>query len=87
MDNTNEIRKDWVKIIDGKFTCPECENTDSPLTNTSDGLVEANLDVIREDLKNFPTKIIYAVCKYCGMEFIFKRVNEDLYLETSSEEK
>lgn len=87
MNNTNDIGKDWVKITDGKFTCPECENTDTLLTNTSDGLVEANLDSIKEDLKNFPTKIIYAVCKYCGMEYVFKLANEDLYLEPSSEEK
>lgn len=87
MNNTNVVQSDWVKIIDGKFTCPECENTDSPLTNTSEGLVEANLESIKEDLINYPTKIIYAVCKYCGMEFVFKLVDGELYLEPSAEEK
>lgn len=80
-------QSNWIKIINGQFTCSECENGGVPLVSTAEGMVEANLEDIKNDLKNFPTKIIYGVCPVCGMEYIFRLVGEDLYLEPSMEEK
>ncbi len=83
-----KVQDNWVKLSeDGTYTCPECENTVKPLTNTTEGIVEADIDQIKQDLKNFPTKVIYAICPICGMEFTFRLVGEDLFLEPSEEEK
>ena len=71
----------------GEETCGECENDSKPQTNTADGIVEADLEQIKAELKATPTKVIYAICPVCGMEYQFKLVGEDLYLEPSDEEK
>jgi hypothetical protein len=86
MANTT-IQPNWIKVISGKFTCSECENTDVILTNTIDGMVEADLDKIKNELKEYPSKVIYGICNVCGMEYTFKLVGEELYLEPSNEEK
>lgn len=78
----------WIKIkSDGKFICSECENEVEPLTNTVDGLIKADLEKIKSELEEFSTKVIYGVCPVCGMEYIFRLVGGDLYLEPSDEEK
>lgn len=83
----NDEKSKWIKLVDGKFSCPECENEVSPLTNTTDGMVEANLEEIKKDLEMYPTKVIYAVCPVCGMEYIFHLDQGELWLEPSDEEK
>lgn len=83
----SNVASNWIKIKDSKFICTECENESIPLVSTVDGMVDAGIPKIIEDLKNFPTKIIYAVCPVCGMEYIFRLVHDDLYLEPSLEEK
>ncbi len=85
--NDNTILANWIKVVDGKFTCPECENSDVIMTNTAEGIVEANLEQIKKDLTEFPTKVIYGICNVCGMEYIFRLHNGELYLEPTSEEK
>ena len=77
----------WIKLVNGQFTCPECENTSAPETNTVDGIVEADLDEIKSDLEQYPTKVIYGICPVCGMEYVFKHEDGDLFLEPSDEEK
>lgn len=86
--NQQQVEDSWVLINEeGKFTCVECENVVSPLVSSPEGLVEADLDNIKMDLTQFPTKIIYGVCPVCGMEYVFHLVGEKLYLEPSEEEK
>lgn len=80
-------QSNWIKITNKKFTCSECENDSTPLVSTADGMQDADIAKIIEDLKNFPTKVIYGICPVCGMEYIFRLVQEDLYLEPSMEEK
>lgn len=82
MDN-----KERIKLYDGKFVCSECENEDAPLTSSADGMVPADLEQIKADLTEFPTKKIYAVCPVCGMEYIFVLNESELELEPSFEEK
>jgi len=87
-DTSKPVVKDnWIKIADGKFICSECENESEPETNTEEGTVTANLDQIKADLKEFPTKVVYGICPICGMEFVFKLVDEELYLEPSELQK
>ncbi len=85
MDNNS--KEGWIKIVNGEFMCSECENTVKPLTNTEEGMVEANLEEIKKHLKEFPNKVIFAVCPICGMEYIFRLKEDDLWLEPSEEEK
>lgn len=77
------IPNNWIELIDGKFKCSECENENVPETNTAEGTVVADLEQIKADLKQFPTKVIYGICPVCGMEFVFRLVNDKLYLEPS----
>ena len=65
---------DWIKVTDGKFVCSECENESAPETNTVDGTVTADTEKILNDLKEFPSKIIYGSCPVCGMEYTFKGI-------------
>lgn len=76
-----------VKLEGGFFICPECENRVEPETNTEEGIVKANLEQIKKDLAQFPTKIIYGICPVCGMEYVFKLVDGELFLEESLMEK
>lgn len=85
--DTTQVNQDWIKIIEGKCSCNECENEFKPLTNTAEGLVEADIESIQSDLEEFPTKVIYGVCPVCGMEYIFRLVENELYLEPSEEDK
>lgn len=80
-------KSEWIKIIEGEFHCPECENISKPETNTVDGIVEADLDEILAELEEFPSKITYGICPVCGMEYVFKNVDGNLWLEPSDEEK
>ena len=77
----------WIQIVDGQFTCSECENTSAPETNTFEGVVSADLTQIQADIEEFPTKVIYGICPVCGMEYVFRLSNESLYLEPSDLEK
>lgn len=77
------VKSNWIEIIDGKFVCSECENQSAPETVTEDGTVTADLDKISEELSEFPNKVIYGICPICGMEFVFRKVDEKLYLEPS----
>ena len=78
----------WVLLNeDGSITCPECGNVIKILVSSIEGLVEINVEKVKEDLRNFPTKVIYGVCPVCGMEYVFHLVDNKLYLEASEEEK
>ncbi|SRR5260221_1240963 len=82
--STTIIPANWIEINDeGKFLCSECENEVEPETNTEDGTVKADLAKIKEELKQYPDKVIYGICPVCGMEFVFKYANDKLYLEPS----
>lgn len=85
--STTQLDPNWIKINGGTCICSECKNKFKPLTNTQEGLVEADLETITTDLANFPTKVIYGICPVCGMEYIFKLVDGELYLELSEEDK
>ncbi len=87
MHNMSENKEGWIKIENGEFLCTECENVVKPLTSTSEGMVEADLEDVKKQLKEFPNKVIYAVCPICGMEYIFRLDGEDLFVEPSDEEK
>lgn len=88
MDTTITVQDNWIMILEnGTFVCIECENESHPQTNTVDGIVDANLEEIKADLEQFPTKVIYGICSVCGMEYIFKLADGQLYLEPSEEEK
>lgn len=76
-----------LKIVDGKFTCSECENEVEPETNTIEGVVKADLEQIKSDLEQFPTKVVYGICPVCGMEFVFRYKDGELWLEPSDLEK
>lgn len=81
------MKDNWIKIVDGQFTCRECEKTSVPETNTIEGIIEANLDDIKTELIEFPTKVIYGICPVCGMEYVFRLYEDELYLESSDLEK
>jgi hypothetical protein len=81
------VPSNWIPVIDGKFTCSECENTSVPETNTVEGTVEADVEKVKSDLIAFPSKIIYGICPVCGMEFVFRQKNDALYMEPSELEK
>ncbi len=87
MNNDNNVKSNWIKLSDSSFVCSECDNEGEILTNTIEGLVKADLEQIKADLTEFPTKVIYGVCPTCGMEFVFRLSEGDLYLEPSEEEK
>ncbi len=82
---SNPVKDNWIKIVDGKFECGECGYINVPETNTSDGVVEANIDEIKERLISNPKSdiSIYGICPTCAMEYTFRLVNNELYLEPS----
>jgi hypothetical protein len=82
MDNT-----DLIRLEGGSFTCSECENTVKPQVSTENGLADANILEITEQLRQFPNKVIYGVCPVCGMEYMFRMFNDALCLEISDEQK
>lgn len=85
---TKEIADNWIKITaEGAFTCAECGNDGLVKVSTPEGLDDIDVDAVKSELTNFPTKIIYAVCEVCGMEYVLHLVSGDLYLEPSEEEK
>lgn len=86
-DTSSSIKPNWIKVNDGKFICSECENESAPETNTEEGTVPADTEKIKEDLKQSPTKVIYGICPVCGMEYVFKQANDELYMEPSEMEK
>jgi len=86
------IPSKWIKIVEGKFICIECGNEiggeeNLMETSTPDGIIRANLEEIKTQLKEFPSKIIYAICSVCGMEYTFKFINDELYLDESEMQK
>ena len=85
--SATQVKDNWIEVVNGEFTCSECENAVKPQTNTADGIVDADVDQIIDDLTEFPTKIIYGICPVCGMEYQFKLAGGKLYLEPSEEEK
>lgn len=86
MEETN--KSEWIKVEDdGTFVCAECENKGKPLTNSVEGMMEADTAEIKSQLEAQPTKMIYGVCEICGMEYIFKLDNGELFMEPSNEEK
>jgi hypothetical protein len=82
MDNNN-----LIPIVNGKFVCSECENEVIPETNTIEGIIPADLDQIKIDLEKFETKVVYGICPVCGMEYTFKLIDGELFLEPSDLEK
>ena len=82
-----KVKSNWIPVNEGKFVCSECENESVPETNTEEGTVSADTEKIKEDLKQFPTKVVYGICPVCGMEFVFKEANDNLYMEPSEMEK
>lgn len=77
------VKSNWIEIVDGKFVCSECQNDSAPETVTEDGTVTADLDNISGELDQYPNKVIYGICPVCGMEFVFKKHEDKLYLEPS----
>lgn len=77
------VKDNWIEVVNGEFTCSECENTSVPETNTVDGTVPADTAKIQQDLLDSPTKIVYGSCPVCGMEYVFKSANSKLYMEPS----
>lgn len=77
----------WIEIVEGKFTCAECENSVAPETNSIEGVVVADLEEIKADLAQYPTKVVYGSCPVCGMEYIFRHQEGKLFLEKSDMEK
>lgn len=74
----------WIEISnDGEFICSECGNKSAPETNTENGTITADLQSVKKDLEQYPTKIIYGICPVCGMEFTFKHSQGKLFLEPS----
>ncbi|MFS8131448.1 MAG: hypothetical protein ACMG57_05750 [Candidatus Dojkabacteria bacterium] len=86
-DDSEEVPSTWLKLENGKFKCSECENEVEPETNTIEGVVKADLDQIKADLTQYPTKVIYGICPVCGMEYVFRLKGGNLYLEPSDLEK
>jgi hypothetical protein len=85
--NEDILNPKWIEINDGKFICAECENESAPETNTFEGVVIADLKQIQLDLEEYSTKVIYGICPVCGMEYIFRTKDGNLYLEPSDLEK
>ena len=83
MDNTEKL----IRIESDQFSCQECENTSRPETNTIEGIIPADLELIKSDLTQFPSKVIYGICPVCGMEYVFRLRDEELFLEPSDLEK
>lgn len=77
------MKDNWIEVVNGEFTCSECENTSKPETNTVDGTVEADTVKILNDLTETPTKIVYGSCPVCGMEYVFKAHEGKLFMEPS----
>lgn len=74
----------WIAISDdGEFICSECSNKIAPETNTEEGTVTADLEKVKADLTQYPSKVIYGICPICGMEFTFKLAEDRLHLEPS----
>lgn len=73
----------WIKIKDGKFVCAECENESQPEINTVEGYVKADTEEVKKELIEFPTKVTYGTCPFCGMEYVFRLYDQELYLEPS----
>lgn len=83
-NTSSEVPANWIAIsVDGEFICSECGNKSAPETNTENGTVTADLVKVKQDLVQYPTKIIYGICPVCGMEFTFKQKDNSLYLEPS----
>ncbi len=82
-----EVKENWIKVTDDMFICSECENHSHPETNSVDGIVQADISKITEDLKQYPGKTIYGICPVCGMEYTFKYVDGQLYLAPSELQK
>jgi transcription elongation factor Elf1 len=83
----SSVPASWIKVINGEFTCKECDNTSVPETNTIEGTVDADIQKIKEELIEFPTKVTYATCPFCGMEYVFRISDNEIYLEPGDEEK
>lgn len=80
----NILPANWIVITDdGEFICSECSNKVAPETNTEEGTVTADLEKVKSDLTQYPTKVIYGICPICGMEFTFKLAEDKLHLEPS----
>lgn len=85
---SNQVKEDWIKISSsGVITCGECENEVELLTNEVEGLVKADTKKIKDVLEKFPSKVVYGICPVCGMEYIFRLSDGELYVEPSEEEK
>jgi hypothetical protein len=80
------VKPNWIEVKDGKFVCSECENESAPETNTAEGVVTANLDEIKSKFVSNPGKslTIYGICPVCGMEYEFRHLDGNLYLEPSA---
>ena len=80
------VPANWLGIKNGKFECSECENENVPETNTAEGVIEADIEQIKEKFIENPGKklTIYGICPICGMEYEFRFSNDTLYLEPSS---
>lgn len=98
MDNTNtklntslqsSVGSNWIKVNDGKFECSECGYTNAPETNTSEGVVTADLNEVKNRLESNPNSSlsIYGICPTCAMEYTFRLHNGELYLEPSDMQK
>lgn len=81
-----QVPAKWIKVIENKFVCSECENESAPETSTPDGIVVANISEIKKKFISNPgSKVtIYGICPVCGMEYEFRYKDADMFLEPSS---
>jgi hypothetical protein len=71
----------------GEFTCNECENTSPVETSTPEGIVVADVQNIIDTLTAAPSTIAIGICPICGMEYLFKMQEGELFLEPSDMNK
>lgn len=84
----SDVAENLIKLNnDGKFECAECANVAVPNTNTVNGIEPIDHNIVLDELKEFPNKLVYAICPVCGMEYQVKLVDDQLYLEESEELK
>ena len=88
----DDFARDLLILVSekGEFTCSECGHKSVvQVSSVNGGIEDVNVEDVKSQLIEFPTKIIYGICPVCGMEYIFRYDSDEdeLYLEMSDEEK
>lgn len=74
---------------DGSFVCGECENEGKPQVGGEDGMVNVDVQSVKQKFADGDKSVAYMVasCPTCGMEYKFVEMGDDLKLKASDEEK